>query len=116
MARQAADAGLDEADADLLTVACDEAFTNVVRHADGLLSQAPIELLACRQPEQVAIDLVYLGNPYTPPADPGETDFSAYPEGGFGLKIIHGASDEARYSHADGINTLHLVKRLMPAA
>jgi anti-sigma regulatory factor (Ser/Thr protein kinase) len=112
IAAQTAAAGLDEAECGLLEVACVEAFTNIVRHADGLLPGAPIELVASRGRNALVIDLVHLGEPFTPPADLPDTDFSVFPEGGFGLQIIHGASDAVQYLFASGVNTLRMTKRM----
>ena len=105
-------AGLDEIACSLLEVACVEAFTNVVRHGKGLLEGAPLELMAQIHPEALLLELVYLGDSYMPPEDPPDTDFDLFPEGGFGLEIIRGASDAVEYLHDDGVNTLRLFKRL----
>jgi PAS domain S-box-containing protein len=112
VATQSAASGLDEAACALLEVACVEAFTNVVRHGRGLVEGAPVEVLASRPPGALVIDLVHLGEPFQSPARLSETDFAAFPEGGFGLQIIHGASDDVAYLHHDGVNTLRMTRRL----
>jgi len=43
-------------------------------------------------------------------ADP-DTQFDEYPEGGFGLQIMHGACDEVAHFHDGGVNTVRLRKR-----
>ncbi|MCV2368874.1 SpoIIE family protein phosphatase [Roseateles oligotrophus] len=110
--RQTARAGLDELASGLLEVACVEAFTNVVRHGQQLLADAPAELLARQKDAELQLELVYLGAPFEAPQELTPTDFDAYPEGGFGLAIIRGASDRVDYLHVDGVNTLRLHKRL----
>jgi hypothetical protein len=58
------------------------------------------------------LELVHLGAAYTPPQEAEATDFGVYPEGGFGLQIIHGASDRVQYLHDEGVNTTRMSKRL----
>lgn len=105
-------AGLEEGACGLLEVACVEAFTNIVRHGEGLLEGAPVELLARREAGQLVIELVHLGDAFTPPVDPPDTDFGVFPEGGFGLEIIRGASDGVEYLHTSGVSTIRMTKRL----
>ena len=112
VAGQAVAAGLDEAAAGLLVVAGVEAFTNVVRHATGGIEGAPLELVARTTAGRFILELVYPGDPYEHEGPPPETDFSDFPEGGFGITIIHGASDEVEYLHDDGVNTVRIVKEL----
>jgi anti-sigma regulatory factor (Ser/Thr protein kinase) len=107
-AEQATLAGLDEEDSSLLATACTEAFTNVVRHAIGLLD----ELIAKRGADRLVLELVHLGDPFTPPVDPPETDFGLYPEGGFGLIIMRGATDALEYLHESGVNTVRMTRML----
>jgi anti-sigma regulatory factor (Ser/Thr protein kinase) len=115
-------AGLDEASAGLLAVAMVEVFTNVVRHATGRPDGAPVELLASVQnsgqgpksTSELVLEMIHLGDEFTPPADPPATDFSAFPEGGFGLEIIRGSSDQVEYAHIEGVNTLRMSKQLIP--
>jgi PAS domain S-box-containing protein len=105
-------AGLEEGASGLLEVACVEAFTNILRHGKGLLEGAPVELLARREAGQLVIELVHLGEAFTPPAELPDTDFAAFPEGGFGLEIIRGASDGVEYLHTSGVSTIRMTKRL----
>jgi anti-sigma regulatory factor (Ser/Thr protein kinase) len=105
-------AGLVEDERGLLEVACVEAFTNVVRHGKGLRGDPPMELVARLEDGALVIDLVHLGEAFTPPAGGSETDLGGYPEGGFGLQIIEGASDGVAYLHHQGINILRMTKRV----
>jgi len=93
-------------------VACVEAFTNIVRHGQGLLEGAPVELLARRAGGALVIELVHLGDAFAPPEDVAETEFGDFPEGGFGLEIIRGASDGVEYLHESGVSTVRMTKRL----
>lgn len=110
--RELAGKGLDPGQAGLLCVACVEAFTNVVRHASGLLPGSPIEVVARQLGRHLELDLVYLGDAFRPPDNPPLADLSDFPEGGFGLHIIHGSADRVDYLHHYAINTVRLSKQL----
>jgi len=112
VARHTRAAGLEEGACGLLEVACVEAFTNIVRHGQGLLEGAPVELLARRAGGALVIELVHLGDAFAPPEDVAETEFGDFPEGGFGLEIIRGASDGVEYLHESGVSTVRMTKRL----
>jgi PAS domain S-box-containing protein len=108
--------GLDEGASDLLTLAAVEAFTNAVRHTVNRPADAPIELIARRDRLGVLmLEVVCLGDPFEPPAHLPETDLNAFPEGGFGLSIIRMACDSVSYLHAEGINTVRMVRHCRPA-
>jgi anti-sigma regulatory factor (Ser/Thr protein kinase) len=106
------DCGLDSEACSLLQVACAEVFTNIVRHASGLVDGAPVELRAQAAQGLLTIEVVHLGDPYEPPREIPRTDFGTFPEGGMGLEIIHGASDEVRYLHDAGVNTVRMRRSL----
>jgi anti-sigma regulatory factor (Ser/Thr protein kinase) len=110
--RHANAAGLEEGACGLLEVACVEAFTNIVRHGKGLLAGAPLELLARRETGCLVIELVHLGDAYRPPEEIPETDFGVFPEGGFGLEIIRGGSDQVEHLHQSGVSTIRMTKYL----
>jgi len=105
------DAGLSEDEQGLLTLACVEAFTNITRHATGMLSGAPIELIVHPSASQLTVELVHLGDAFAPEEAPASMDFAAYPEGGFGIQIILAASDDLAYQHHRGVNTVRISKR-----
>jgi sigma-B regulation protein RsbU (phosphoserine phosphatase) len=109
---RAVEAGMAETVAGLFTVACVEAFTNVVRHATGREPDMPIELVVTRKETELHVEFIYLGDAFEPPAEIAETCFDDYPEGGFGLSIIRQASDRVDYEHRDGVNTVRLVRYL----
>jgi anti-sigma regulatory factor (Ser/Thr protein kinase) len=105
---QALHAGLSEQDAGLFTVASVEIFTNIVRHAKGLLAGAPAELIVhCAQSEFV-LEVIHLGVVFEPPEAEVKTDFAAFAEGGLGLTIIRKACDRVDYLHHAGVSTVRL--------
>jgi PAS domain S-box-containing protein len=107
----AAASTLGETEAGLFTVAVVEAFTNIVRHAEGGLPDAPVEVLAWAGADGLKVELVYIGDAYRPSGDVPDTHFDEYPEGGFGLQIMQGACDEVAHLHDGGVNTVRLRKR-----
>ena len=108
---QATAAQLPEDRAAGLAVAAVEVVTNVIRHAQGLVPGAPIALQAERLADRLELAFSYFGDAYAPPAEPPSADLTAFPEGGFGLYIIHQACDEVAYSHEEGVNTVRLAVR-----
>ena len=80
--------------------------------AQGLVEGAPVELRTRAAEGLLTIELAYLGDAYQPPAEIPQTDFGAFPEGGMGLEIIHGARDGVRYLHEAGVNTVRMTRRL----
>lgn len=102
-------------DLNLCTVACVEAFTNIVRHAVQLPQNAPIEVLTRCDEKALEVTFVYLGDPFDmtdtriPKVPDLETLDQDWPEGGFGLHIIQTVCSALRYELRDGVNHLHLV-------
>jgi PAS domain S-box-containing protein len=108
---RARQAGLDEEAAALFVVACVEAFTNVVRHGQGRPSDAPIELVVCIEDEALVVELVHLGEPFQAPEPVPLAALDDYPEGGFGMFIMHSACDRVEHLHEHGLNTVRLTHR-----
>lgn len=102
--------GFSVKEASLITVAAVEVFTNIVRHATGLLPGAPVEILSTRLPNTLQIDLIYLGDFFQPDLVRRQPNLDNFPEGGFGLGIIHDVCDDVRYVHESGVNTVRLSK------
>jgi len=50
------------------------------------------------------------GAPYEVPSLPPDTDFAAFPEGGFGLRIMRDGTDAVEHVHAAGVNTVRLTR------
>jgi anti-sigma regulatory factor (Ser/Thr protein kinase) len=83
--------------------------TNVIRHAEGLVPGAPIALVIEDLENSVVVELMYLGEQYEPPREALESDFAAFPEGGFGLYIIQAVSKNTDYLHHEGVNTVRMM-------
>jgi PAS domain S-box-containing protein len=113
---QAVQAGMTEAEAAIFEVASVEVFTNVIRHAKGLLAGAPVELVARRAQGEFVLDVIHLGDAFTPPEELTETNFDVFPEGGFGLIIIRNACDRVEYLHHRGVNTVRMSRYIETAA
>lgn len=112
LASQATHVGLSEHDVAMIEVAGVEVFTNIVRHAKGLLAGAPVELIARSTAHEFVLDIIHLGDEFIPSEIQSETDFSAFPEGGFGLTIIRNACDRVDYLHYKGVNTVRMIHHL----
>ncbi len=108
LATQFQHVGLGRQDAAMLEVANVEVFTNILRHGQGLLPEAPLEVIARWSAQHIEIEIVYLGTAFIPPAAPVEPDLSNFPEGGFGMTIIRNACDQVDYLHHQGVNTVRL--------
>jgi anti-sigma regulatory factor (Ser/Thr protein kinase) len=105
---QAVCAGLQEQAAGLLVVAGAEVFTNIVRHAKGLPKLATVDLITHNTAYELVLEVIYHGEEFIPPNQLTETDFGAFPEGGFGLNIIYLACDKVEFLHHNGVNTVRL--------
>jgi anti-sigma regulatory factor (Ser/Thr protein kinase) len=105
---RARQAGLGEEEVALFVVACVEAFTNVVRHGQGRPPDAPIELVVSINDDVLVVELVHLGDAFDAPEPTPLAEFDDYPEGGFGMFIMHSATDKVEHLHDRGINTVRL--------
>ena len=103
-------AGLSDADAAMFELASVEVFTNIVRHGKGLLPGAPLEVIARRTAQEIVLEVIHLGEAFTPPAETIAPDLSAFPEGGFGLTIIRSACSAVEFLHHEGVNTVRMTR------
>jgi len=101
-------ATLSEEQAGLLTVMAVEVVTNVVRHAEGLVPEAPITLVMEELRTSVSLKLMYLGDRYDP-QEAQESNFATFPEGGFGMYIIQTGAENTDYRHYKGLNTVRIM-------
>ena len=112
---------MDEPERDKVEIALAEALTNIVEHGYGHDSDENVRLRLLERPGALEIDLWDRGRPIphgrleqadetTFLFDP--TDLQSLPEGGLGLALIKSAFDEVSYRSRDGVNRLHLVRRL----
>jgi anti-sigma regulatory factor (Ser/Thr protein kinase) len=108
--------GLPEDDAAMFVVAAVEVFTNIIRHAQALLPDAPVELIVHDTTEALTLDIIHLGAAFTPPDEVEVSDLSTYPEGGFGLTIIRNSCDCVDYLHHQGVNTVRMTRWLTRAS
>jgi sigma-B regulation protein RsbU (phosphoserine phosphatase) len=105
-------AGLTDAAAAMLELASVEVFTNIVRHAKGLLQGAPVEVIAHITGEEIVMDVVHIGDAFTPPEETAGPDMSTLPEGGFGMTIIRSACSKVEFLHHEGVNTVRMTRLL----
>ena len=107
---RAATSILTEDESDSLTLATFEAATNIVRHGTPSSADATICCSITNEDAAVSVELIYAGEPFTPPAAV-ESDFSGNSEGGFGLYIIEQSVDSVEYgSPMQGIASIRLTK------
>ena len=111
--------GLDEAECRRVTLAVDEAVTNIIRHAYENQPGQPIEISCSRQgaeadgdgPDRLEILLQDCGRAVSPSEFHGRPLDEIRP-GGLGLHLIREAMDEVDYQRAGKTNRLRLVKYL----
>lgn len=113
---------LSDGERDAIELALAEALTNIVEHGFGSDSAHQVRLRVRERDAALEIDLWDQGRPIPPgrlrQADPSTTfhydptDLAALPEGGMGLALIKSAFHEVRYGSRDGMNRLHLVRRM----
>jgi PAS domain S-box-containing protein len=113
---QAVHCGMQETEAAMFEVASVEVFTNIVRHASGVLAGAPVELVIQCLRQEFVLEVIHLGDPFTPPEEIEETNFDVFPEGGFGLIIIRNACDRVEYLHHQGVNTVRMTRYIETSA
>ena len=107
-------AGLPEAEAAMFELACVEVFTNIVRHAKGLLAGAPVEITSRYAGHELVLEIIHLGDAFTPPAEAVAPDLSSFPEGGFGMTIIRSACSRVEFLHHEGVNTVRMTRTVAP--
>ena len=113
---------LSGGECDAIELALAEALTNIVRHGFGSTPGQPVRLRVRERAGALEIDLWDQGQPIPEDrlalADPSTTflfdptNLAGLPEGGMGLALIKAAFHEVRYGSRDGVNRLHLVRRM----
>jgi serine/threonine-protein kinase RsbW len=98
-----------------LTLAVDEACTNIIEHAYAGTAGGAIEIAVETAPEELRVTLLDRGRPFDPSAVP-PPDLTAgwkeRPVGGLGWHLIRASVDDVDYEPGpDGGNRLTLVKR-----
>ncbi|MFZ2736725.1 MAG: fused response regulator/phosphatase [Burkholderiaceae bacterium] len=95
-----------------LVLAAFEVATNVIRHGDLTIKDAPIVAVLQRSEEAISIELQYAGKPFVP-EHASEPDFSGNQDHGFGLFIVENSVDQVLYgTPMPGISSIRLVKQL----
>lgn len=106
--------GFDDQQCGRITLAVDEALSNVIRHAYNNQCDHEIELNCLAQNDCLEFTFIDRGEP----ADPARICAQPLDEvalGGRGTHLIRQIMDEVRYERLPGQNRLHL-KKYMPGA
>ena len=104
--------GLSAAAANTITLAVDEALTNIMRHAYGGATDESIRI-ECRLLEDRLEFVLRDRGAQVDPASIQSRDLADVRPGGLGVHLIRSTMDEVTYQHhPDGGNELRLVKYL----
>lgn len=107
-------AGMNDADTDAVSLALDEALTNVIRHGYGGPCSQQIIIQIARQQIEARAALVFVIQDFGKQVDPAtirSRDLDDVRPGGLGVHIIRSVMDEVEYSQAQqGGMRLRLVK------
>jgi anti-sigma regulatory factor (Ser/Thr protein kinase) len=107
----AAVAGFPDRECRLITLAVDEAMTNIIRHAYGSCCDKKIALLCEQRNGRLEFVLEDCGASVPPEQFRGRALGQAEP-GGLGLNLIGQIMDQVAYEPAPGCNRLRLAKKL----
>lgn len=109
-------AGFEKPDITKLTMAVDEACTNIVEHAYGHDISKEVKVRAIYDDEQLRIELIDTGHGFDPTSVEPKTLEELVKKrqtGGLGLRLIKSLVDEVHYEFSPGNkNELHLTKKL----
>nr|WP_269129408.1 ATP-binding protein [Ramlibacter alkalitolerans] len=106
---------------DALEIALGEVLTNIVLHGFAGAVGAPVEVRWAEHPHAFVVEVRDTGCaiPRAKLEAAGTASFAfdaediaALPEGGFGLALVKAAFDVVDYRSEDGVNCMHLEKRL----
>lgn len=101
---------MPEAATQMLQLAAFEAATNIVRHRPH--ESEPFTAVLSRHGNDMAVELVHLGEPFVADA-PQEPDFSGASLGGFGRYIIEQSVDRVTHeAYLPGLAVVRLEKRM----
>ena len=103
VAQGAGEAGFGEDAVFRLTLACDEALTNVIEHAYGGEGRGEIRITWATNPREFVVTIRDFGQPFQPeaveaPLSPGvDTDPASLRVGGLGMHIMRKVMDRILY-------------------
>ncbi len=86
-----------------------EAFTNSVRYADPLQSEKQVTIHFSSNNSALAVSIIDTNPQFNPETQ--APDINSYPEGGYGLFLIHRLMDTVSYIRKDGANMLTMTKQ-----
>jgi anti-sigma regulatory factor (Ser/Thr protein kinase) len=107
--------GIDDDTCFELTLAVDEACTNVVTHGYAGLNPGSLILALACDGRQVVATLTDFGHPFEPSSAPAPDVTAALedrPMGGFGLYFIYQTMDQVDYETSPECNVLTFTRRL----
>ncbi len=86
-----------------------EAFTNSVRYAEPSQPEKQITIRFSSDNSTLAASIIDTNPQFNPLTQ--APDINSYPEGGYGLFLIHRLMDTVSYTRKDGTNMLTMTKR-----
>jgi serine/threonine-protein kinase RsbW len=109
-------AGFETNDISKITMAVDEACTNIIEHAYGYDVTKEVKLKAIIQNEALRIEIIDTGKGFDPTLvkpDAIEKLVTERRSGGLGIRLIKSLMDDVHYEISPGNkNELHLTKKL----
>ena len=86
-----------------------EAFTNSVRYAKPSQPEKQVTIRFSSDDSALAVSIIDTNPQFNPVTKP--PDISSYPEGGYGLFLIHRLMDTVSYTRDDDTNILTMTKQ-----
>ncbi len=90
-------------------LAVSEAFTNSVRHAQPSQPETQVTVRISSEHRTLAVCIIDANPPFNPVTQ--APDINSYPEGGYGLFLIHQLMDTVYYARENNTNTLTMIKQ-----
>lgn len=90
-------------------LAVSEAFTNSVRHAKPSQTESEVTIHVRYEKNTLSVCIIDANPPFNPVTQ--APDINSYPEGGYGLFLIHQLMDTVSYARENGTNILTMAKQ-----
>ncbi len=90
-------------------LAVSEAFTNSVRHAEPSQPETQVTMRVSSENSILAVCIIDANPPFNPVTQ--APDINSYPEGGYGLFLIHQLMDTVSYARENDTNMLSMTKK-----